>query len=588
MIRPLNDLRVLVLDCQATGAGPDKGHLLEIGWVETCAAASACPQALSATSYLARLPREAEIPAAVERVTGISKASLADSLPPVDIWRNVVQTTVEIAASDRMIVCPTVIHYARYEDPFLKNLHHLNDPAAKFPLRIICTHAIARRLLPGLPRKGLRALAGYFGHAVPRHRRSADHAVATAVIWHHLVQTLTSRHGIDNLDQLTDWLDRTPLDNRPVRIYPIKPEARLNIPEGPGIYRMRRANGDLLYIGKAKSLKKRVNSYFRQKGVRGEHTLEMLSQAVDLDVTCTGSALEAAVLESDDIKRHAPPYNIALQQGRHGLAFCSRDLLTQSATADNIHCIGPLPDGNASAVLAGFAAWHEDNGCRSGDDWIGIGTAVLGLPAAWAPPPECLAEGLVVFDRRHRRRLKRSSPLRALTGLGAALWRAHLFEKARAEAGPDADEDETDARDRRSREEIDWTPESVAGALEKSIMRGAQLIRRSRWFCLLSESAPAWEVEGTESGRKIVLVLEKGVVCRRKELTIQGETPVPPGYHRRMSERQKSFDWATYERLRVLTTELRRLMDAGRMLDIRLGPVALMNRRHLAKILPWV
>jgi hypothetical protein len=268
--------------------------------------------------------------------------------------------------------------------------------------------------------------------------------------------------------------------------------------------------------------------------------------------------------------------------------FCSRDLRTRSATADNINSIGPLPDGNASVVLAGFAAWHEDNGCRSGDDWIGIGNAVLGLPAAWAPPPECLAEGLVVFDRRHRRRLKRSSPLRALTGLGAALWRAHLLEKARAESGPDADEDETDARDRRSREEIDWTPESVAGALEKSIMRGALLIRRSRWFCLLSESALAWEAEGAKSGRKIVLVLENGAVCRRKELTIQGETPVPPGYGRRVMERQKAFDWATYERLRVLTTELRRLMAEGRRIQIRLGPKAVIGRRQLGKLLPWV
>ena len=68
----------------------------------------------------------------------------------------------------------------------------------------------------------------------------------------------------------------------------MKREIRLNLSEKPGIYRMLRSNGDLLYIGKATSLKHRVNSYFRQKGSQAEHILEMLSQATDLDVTLTG------------------------------------------------------------------------------------------------------------------------------------------------------------------------------------------------------------------------------------------------------------------------------------------------------------
>jgi hypothetical protein len=104
---------------------------------------------------------------------------------------------------------------------------------------------------------------------------------------------------IQNLNELTDWMGRTPPQSRTGRDYPMKPEIRLRLPEKPGIYRMLRSNKDLLYIGKATSLKQRVNSYFRQKGAQAEHTLEMLSQAADLNVTLTGSALEAAVLESD-------------------------------------------------------------------------------------------------------------------------------------------------------------------------------------------------------------------------------------------------------------------------------------------------
>ena len=297
------DLEILALDCQATGANPQKGHLLEIGWVKTRAAATVSTTALPVKSYLAGLPQDVEIPPAVQRVTGISVEALEKARSPADIWQKVIKTANEIAAADHMDTCPTIIHYARYEEPFLRDLHAKINRQDVFPLRIICTHEIAKRLLPGLPRRGLRAVAGYFGHTVPPSRRSADHAVATVVIWQNLILRLKADQDIQNLDQLTDWLRRTTAQSRTGRIYPMKPEIRLSLPEKPGIYRMLRSNRDLLYIGKATSLKQRVNSYFRQKGAQAEHTLEMLSQAADLDVTLTGSALEAAVLESDEIKQ---------------------------------------------------------------------------------------------------------------------------------------------------------------------------------------------------------------------------------------------------------------------------------------------
>jgi hypothetical protein len=55
-----------------------------------------------------------------------------------------------------------------------------------------------------------------------------------------------------------------------------------------------------------------------------------------------------------------------------------------------------------------------------------------------------------------------------------------------------------------------------------------------------------------------------------------------------MPERQKVFDITTYERLRVITTELRRLVNGGRHIEVWLKPTARLNRRHLANLLPWV
>ena len=108
---------------------------------------------------------------------------------------------------------------------------------------------------------------------------------------------------------------------------------------------LRARKGDPLYIGKAKSLKQRVNSYFRQKAPHAEHTLEMLTQARELDFTQTGSALEAAMLESDEIKRRSPPYNIALRRRERELTFSTNDLCRHSAVVEKDFPVGPLPAG---------------------------------------------------------------------------------------------------------------------------------------------------------------------------------------------------------------------------------------------------
>ncbi|MGD9080262.1 MAG: GIY-YIG nuclease family protein, partial [Desulfobacterales bacterium] len=532
----ITDLQVLALDCQATGANPQKGHLLEIAWLKTSASDTRNPSALPVKSYLASLPEDVEIPPAVQRVTGISKEALGKTLTPTKIWQKVCKTANQIAAAGQMDNCPLIIHYARFEEPFLRELHAANSRRDDFPFRIICTHEIAKRLLPGLPRRGLRAVAGYFGHSVPRQRRSGAHAVATAMIWQHFVRQLQTQHDIRHLDQLADWLNRTRPNSRTGRDYPMRPEIRLNLPDKPGIYRMLRSNGDLLYIGKATSLRQRVNSYFRQKGSHAEHTLEMLSQAADLEVIRTGSALEAAMLESDEIKRHNPPYNVALQTGQRKLAFCSHDLQQCAGKPDAIHCIGPLPEGNPTAAIMAFAAWLKNSRVETGDHFLKSAYALLGVPQAYVPEPDCLVEGLALFRRNHRERLNTPSAMRILVGLGRELWNERLktLEKAKSEVAEEQIEETPDDQEEEIEEQPTWTPEAVARGIEHSIMHGAHLLRRARWLCLLSESSLAWEARNAEDHRKTVILFQNGAVSLREQLPAEKETPLSPGYTKRI------------------------------------------------------
>ena len=73
-------------------------------------------------------------------------------------------------------------------------------------------------------------------------------------------------------------------------------------------------SGEVLYVGKATSLRSRVNSYFRgQKGPRPPQRDDRAS--LESDATPCATPLEAALLESDEIKRLNPPYNVVLKTG---------------------------------------------------------------------------------------------------------------------------------------------------------------------------------------------------------------------------------------------------------------------------------
>ena len=94
-----------------------------------------------------------------------------------------------------------------------------------------------------------------------------------------------------------------------------------NLPEKPGVYQYFDKNGKLLYIGKAKNLKKRVKSYFRFNPFRPADNLspriyKMISEAVDLNYIVVESENDALILENSLIKQLKPKYNILLRDDK--------------------------------------------------------------------------------------------------------------------------------------------------------------------------------------------------------------------------------------------------------------------------------
>jgi excinuclease ABC subunit C len=139
-----------------------------------------------------------------------------------------------------------------------------------------------------------------------------------------------------------------------------------NLPDEPGVYRFYDASGELVYVGKATSLRSRVRSYFR--GPKTPRPIESMMHEVErIEVTTTESVLEAIILEAVLIKRHQPKYNVLGKDDKSwNYLVVTRDafpritslrqhdleqLLPDEIEIRYLELFGPFPGLNAKATL---------------------------------------------------------------------------------------------------------------------------------------------------------------------------------------------------------------------------------------------
>lgn len=554
---------MLVVDCQTTGASPALGAVLEVGW---CVVRPNSSDVHDLQAHWIALPAGHTVPSLIRRLTGFEQGDAAHALEPQEAWQRL---RASMSATTPM---PTAIHFARFELSFLRDWASRFEPEAPFPIDAVCLHALARHLYPDLPRRTLRALAGFLGHGLHLERRSLGHVEATAFVWRKLSLELASR-GVQTWDELRALCATpVPASSRAVkRRFPMPSSRYRELPNDPGVYRFVRSNDDVLYVGKAASLRKRVASHFT-KGSATEHALEMLTQVSDVRVTVTATALEAALLENESIKSLSPPYNAQLVLESRKAWFATSAFADAVTKADEDHRIGPLPSRLALAPLEAFVAMNAG----------GVGSAsvrarALATAEAWAPDEAMFSAGLEALLARHAPEPAKASPRRSALDLAK---RVLLWVRSQKASDEQESEDEAAAGDTAA-----WDVPRVARHLERNLAQAYQLYRRARWLCLVHDCRIVYREPASERTRLLVVV--NGDIAEARDL-LQGEAvPAAPG-QLRIADRHRAFDGVKYDRLRVLTTELKRIQRDQGSVSVHLGRRRALCGRALDGVLQWV
>jgi excinuclease ABC subunit C len=158
-----------------------------------------------------------------------------------------------------------------------------------------------------------------------------------------------------------------------------------HLPTQPGVYLYKDSEGEIIYIGKAKSLRSRVRSYFARGQDHSPKTQELVRRIADLDTIVVGTEVEALLLEANLIKAHRPRFNIQLRDDKRYPYIkvtlqepLPRVFVTRNLTNDGARYFGPYTDvGPMRQALELIRRLYTVRSCR------------YDLPRE-APPRPCL------------------------------------------------------------------------------------------------------------------------------------------------------------------------------------------------------
>ncbi len=207
-------------------------------------------------------------------------------------------------------------HNVRFDRQFVdRSLVRAKMEPLQTPM--LCTARLARRLLPELKQKNLGSIARHL-HITnrARHRAEGD-AEATVRVLGHFLQVLEEEFDITEVADLLSFQHRPVFRvvSPPANVQRIKDQVAA-LPQHPGVYYFRDRHARVIYVGKARSLRDRVQSYFRHNIGHTEKVKSLVKSIHSLDFTETETELSALLLEAREVRRLQPHFNSQLKNFR--------------------------------------------------------------------------------------------------------------------------------------------------------------------------------------------------------------------------------------------------------------------------------
>jgi DNA polymerase III subunit epsilon len=285
----LRETTFVVVDLETTGGrASGEGHdaITEIGAVKVRGGA-----VLGELATLVDPGRS--IPPQIVALTGITTAMVCDA-PTI---ASVLPAFLEFSRGAVLVA-----HNAGFDIGFLRAAAERCQIAWPRP-PVLCTVRLARRVLSRdeAPSVRLAALARLFGAATTPTHRALDDARATVDVLHALIERVGNQ-GVHTYTDLLSYLpDVTPAQRR-------KRHLAAALPHRPGVYLFRGPSAEVLYVGTAVDLRRRVGQYFNGADPR-IRMKEMVSLTTAVEAVECAHDLEAGVRELRLLAAHAPPYN---------------------------------------------------------------------------------------------------------------------------------------------------------------------------------------------------------------------------------------------------------------------------------------
>ena len=244
---------------------------------------------------------EAQIPPYITTLTGIDNRMVADAPTFAEIAQHVLDIT-----EDSIFVA----HNVNFDYNIIRNAFKELD--IEFKRKKLCTIRLSRKLIPGHQSYSLGKLCTALNIDVfDRHRAKGD-AEATVILF----ELLLAKEQADTV--IKDFLKPS---SKEATLPPNLPSAVFNaIPNKPGIYFFKNKKGTILYVGKAKDLKKRVLSHFYNKS---DKEMNLCRETADITFELSGSELIALLMEDAAIKAHYPEFNQAAKRNPKAFAIFS-------------------------------------------------------------------------------------------------------------------------------------------------------------------------------------------------------------------------------------------------------------------------